>query len=522
MTIALGAIILLPHIEALPPTFEYFLRNTWYAKADRSDSLSKSLMRIPQIAIPYAFGNSGHGEFVKGEGPSVGYAGAMLLPLAALGMFSKRKEKWVILALGVVGFALWARVPGITDAICALPLFDIALNERLIFLAAFAAAMLAALGTEKILSEGAKLQLAVAVIGVLVLLVVGYVLLERRLLALPMPPAYLHLQFLLQAVPLGLLGIWVLGRGTGSRRVTGGVILGLVLAQRAAEGALLYPVFPDRAFYPPLRLLDGIPRNTPFRTTAVGFNFIPNISALYELEDVRGYEAMTFRPLVDTFPLWCVPQAVWFNRIDDPTKPFLNFLNVRYFLIPEGMDPPRGWRTMSHDLGIRVVENPHVLPRAFAPAMFQVAADAPVQLQILQGIDDFGRLGVVERLPGRESSIWIPNGEASVKVLSYGVRQLSVGIRARQPTLVATSVTAWPGWRLRIDGERSELVGYNRAFLSFLVPAGEHRAELTYMPSGFVTGASVSGAALFGLVAAAMFRPRRPASHFHTSDSPAR
>ncbi|MEP6802016.1 MAG: YfhO family protein [Acidobacteriota bacterium] len=522
VTVALGAIILLPHIEALPHTFEYFFRHNWYAKADRSDSLSQSLMRIPQIAIPYAFGNSGHGEFTKGEGPSVGYAGAMLLPLAALGMFSRRKEKWVILALGVVGFALWAKVPGITDAVCALPLFDIALNERLIFLTAFAAAMLAALGTEKIRSENAKRPLALAVVAALALLIVGYLLLEKRLLALPMPVSYLHLQFLLQIVPLGLLGVWLLARGERARNATAGVVFGLVLAQRAAEGSLLYPVYPNRAFYPPLHLLDGIPRNTPFRTTAVGFNFIPNISALYELEDVRGYEAMTFRPLVDTFPLWCVPQAVWFNRIDDPTKPFLNFLNVRYFLMPEGMDPPPGWRTIAHDLGIRVVENPHVLPRAFAPAMFQVAADAPGQLQLMQGIEDFGRLGVVERLPGRESGVWIPNGEASVKVLSYGARELSVGITARQPTLVATSVTAWPGWHLRIDGARSDLLSYNRAFLSFLVPPGEHRAELAYMPSGFVIGAIVSAVGFSSLIGAALFRRRRTAASPRPADSPAR
>jgi hypothetical protein len=512
ITIALGAIVLLPHIEALPHTFEYFFRHTWYAKADRSDALPEALKRLQQIAIPYAFGTSGHGGTTEHQEPSVGYVGSMLLPLATLGLFFKRKEKWVILALGVVGFALWARVPGITDAVCALPLFNIALNERLIFLAAFAVAVLGAFGMEKVLSEGAKRQMALAVVAVLSLIVVGYVLLEERLLALQMPLPYLHLQFLLQFVPLGLLGIWVLAKGERARKATAGVVLGLVLAQRAAEGSLLYPVIPNRAFYPPLRLLDKIPRDQPFRTTAVGFTFIPNISALYELEDVRGYEAMTSRRLVDTFPLWCVPQAVWFNRIDDPTKPFLTFLNVRYFLIPEGTNPPPGWPTIAHDLGIRVVENPNVLPRAFAPALFQIEADGERQLQVMQGIEDFGRFGVVERLPGQQNGVRIPNGEASVKLLSYGAQRFSVGIAARQPTLVATSVTAWPGWRLKIDGVRSELLSYNRAFLSFVVPAGEHRAELEYMPSGFVIGAIVSGASLFSLVVGATFWRRRTAS----------
>jgi hypothetical protein len=282
-----------------------------------------------------------------------------------------------------------------------------------------------------------------------------------------------------------------------------------VLAQRAAEGANLYPVIPNRAFYPPLRLFDKIPRNQPYRTTAIGFTFIPNISALYELEDVRGYEAMTFRRLVETYPFWCVPQSVWFNRIDDPRRPFLSFLNVRYFLIPEGSDPPPGWPTIAHDLGVRLVENPGVLPRAFAPESFRIEADAQLRLQIMGGIQDFGRFGVVDRLVGQPTGVWIPNGKADVKILGHQAQRLSLAVTARQPTLVATSVTGWPGWRLRIDGIATDLLGYDHAFLSFVVPAGKHRAELEYMPKGFTIGAAVTGTALVGLSIAQIMRRRR-------------
>jgi uncharacterized membrane protein YfhO len=61
-----------------------------------------------------------------------------------------------------------------------------------------------------------------------------------------------------------------------------------------------------------------------------------------------------------------------------------------------------------------------------------------------------------------------------------------------------------------MDGKRSDLLPYNRAFLSFVVPAGRHEVELRYMPSGFVVGAAVSGAALLSLlVGAAVYRRRR-------------
>lgn len=512
ITIGLGAIVLLPHLEALPHTLEYFFRNEWYAKTERSVPLAEALTRLPQLVVPYSLGSSGHGDYLKGEGPSIGYVGALLFPLAAVGLFSRRKVKWVILALGALGLCVWARVPGITDVVCALPLFDIALNERLVFLTAFAVAVLAAFGTERILSGEAKRELPLGLGAALLLLALAYRPLQDRLLSLEMPPPYFRLQFLFQFVPLLLLALWVLVRGRFPAKVTAAVILGLLLVQRAAEASLLYPVVPNRAFYPPLRLFERIPRDRPYRTTAVGYTFIPNISALYGLEDVRGYEAMTFRRLFETYPLWCVHQPVWFNRVDDPTKPFLSFLNVKYFLIPEGMPPPSGWPTIAQDLGIRVVENPGVLPRAFAPGMVRVEPDGQRQLQVMGEIHDFARLGVVEQLGRQPTGVWIPNGKASVKILSYAPDGLAVGVNARGPALIATSVTSWPGWRLKIDGKRAALLAYNRAFLSFVVPPGEHRAELEYRPGSFVVGASVSGLTLLSLCFAGLFRRRRQGS----------
>ena len=103
----------------------------------------------------------------------------------------------------------------------------------------------------------------------------------------------------------------------------------------------------------------------PWRFVAVGYNFVPNSASLYELEDVRGYEAMTFRPLFDTFPLWCEHQPVWFNRVDDPSRPFLAFLNVRWALVANGSEAVLpGWTLLHHDGGGLLYENPRALPRA--------------------------------------------------------------------------------------------------------------------------------------------------------------
>jgi len=66
-------------------------------------------------------------------------------------------------------------------------------------------------------------------------------------------------------------------------------------------------------------------------------------------------------------------------------------------------------------------------------------------------------------------------------------------------------------WKLEIDGRRSPLVGYNRAFLGFEVPAGRSRVVLRYLPDGFVGGAAISGVTLAGCLLTPLVRRRRPA-----------
>ena len=397
----------------------------------------------------------------------------------------------------------------------ALPLFDIAINSRMVFLASFAIAALAALGLQRLLERGGS-RLFVAGALVSILAVGGLCYQARaRLAERPMPPEYFRGRILLQVVPLALAAALVLAasrRGRGFEFL-GAAFLVLLVAQRGLEKRDVYPTYPSRAFYPPLSLLDAIPRRAPDRMTAVGFTFIPNIAALYEVEDVRGYEAMTFKPLVETFGLWCVAQPVWFNRVDDPTRPFLSYLNVRYVVAPPGHPPPDGWKTLFRNDEGQLFENPKVLPRAFVPRLLRYEPDSVWQVALLGAIRDFADEGIIggDRPAGVSGNEARANGEASVRIASYGPQRMTLEIDARQPALVATSMTSWPGWKLTVDGARTPLVPYNHAFLGFRVPAGRHTAVLRYMPDGFVAGSVIT---LVSLAAglSLLVRARRPAS----------
>jgi hypothetical protein len=500
LTLGLSAVLLLPLAEALPHTQEQFMRRGWYAHIRKSYPIRETLRHGASNAMPYIFGVSGKGEPLAGFSEPSSYVGTVLWPFAITGLFSRRREKWPLVALGTLGAAMGARVPGIADAVSAMPLFDIGLNDRMIFFTAFAGAGLAALGLEDSRERSSPRAVAIAAAAGAVILTSLYVLRTRwHMEALNMPPGYFRYRYLLQLLPLVLAaGLWLALQRSRRFGLAACMVLVLLLAQRRLEEGEIYPTYPSRAFYPPLHLLDAIPRNSPDRIAAVGHTFIPNIAALYELEDVRGYEAMTFKPLLETYGLWCVPQPIWFNRVDDPTRPFLSFLNARYVVAPPGYPPPEGWKILSRGEEGQLFENPRALPRAFTPRALHYEADSGRQVALLEGIRDFSNKGVVgESPPGGSPGIGArANGEASVRITSYEAQRIALEVDAVQAALVATSVTAWPGWKLTVDGAPAPLVPYNHAFLAFRVSRGRHTAVLRYWPDSFVAGGAISAAAL--------------------------
>ena len=218
---------------------------------------------------------------------------------------------------------------------------------------------------------------------------------------------------------------------------------------------------------------------------------------------------LTLQSLADTFPLWCVPQPVYFNRIDDPTRPFLSFLNVRRILLPDSRTPPPGWPILDHGDGLQLVENPSALPRAFAPRRYRGERNAARRIALLASITDFGQEGVLDADTG---SAWVENGRAEATVEAYAADRLTLRVVSREGAFVGTSLVNWPGWTVAVDGKRVDLVGFNHAFVGFRAPGGAHRVVLRYLPIGVRRGAAISAVSAVLALALVLRRARRGAA----------
>ena len=507
ISLGLAAPLLLPLAESLPLTAEHAFRKSWYARQKRSVPLPASLRQVPPQLAPYSVGVPGHGRKVPGLAVPTSYAGSLVLVLAATGLFAGRnRERWFFLGLGGLTAAVCIGTPA-ADGLARLPLFDIAINEYSIFLATASLCALSTLGVAALAGGRADttfVRASLLTAGVLAVLYARYV---PRLDALGMPAAYSRGRFLLQIVfPLAASALFLPAlRNRRVARAAPAILVVLLAAQRLLEAGSLYPTMAADTWAPRFAVLDGIPRGRPYRFAGVGMTLLPNTATLYGLEDVRGYEGMRLGSLVQTFPLWSVSSSGWFNQVEDPTRPFLSFLNVRWVLEPIGRVAPAGWRILATSDRVRLVENPQVLERAFLPRSYRGESDEARRLDLLHGISDYGEQGVVA---GDTGGAWVTNGRGSISIERYEPERMVLRLDARDSALVGTSLVNWPGWKVAVDGTPAEVLAYNHAFVGFRVPPGVHEVVVRYAPDSVLQGAALAAATALLATALSRRRPR--------------
>ncbi|HEX2062751.1 MAG TPA: YfhO family protein, partial [Thermoanaerobaculia bacterium] len=486
IALALSAIFILPILEAAPQTMEHVTRTGQFAELPRGVPSDEVLKRLATDVFPYLHAR------IEGVPIDTSAVGSIILALAICAVWRVRsRESWFFAGVALFGILAHSEWTPLARALQQLPLFDQSLNERFSFAAALALAMLAAMAVEHLNVRDA----VITCLAVLALLAIGNALIETTR---PRDWGRYAIAAELAGLALATIAVW---------RRAPYAILALVLAQRGVSEGGIYRSFEPRAAYPPIPILEPLKNvHEPFRITGHGRAFIPGTSALYELEDVRGYQAMTFRRYRETYDAWCVHQPVWFNRVDDLTRPFLSFLNVRYAITWDRDPPPDGWREVARQQGSILIENTRVIDRIFVPRAVRLGHPA---LAEMQSETDFRERAWIEAdLPPQERA----NGPGRVTFNRRAAGEWEIDATMEGDGWIVASFPAWKGWRAYVDGRRVETQFANHAFLGIFVPKGRHHVRLVYRPDAFVVGRTISLTTLVLLVLLSAAKNLRPGS----------
>ncbi|HEY1434713.1 MAG TPA: hypothetical protein VGG65_05015, partial [Thermoanaerobaculia bacterium] len=175
LALLFGAPQLLPLLEAIPHSAEYRARRAALSTGPVRQSVpaAAAAARLLPDVLPFAHGIYGKSPVdaarEDGSGMPLGYAGAVLFPLAILAFAgpARVRGRAIFLAFLVAGLAYGASAPVLLDLTARLPGFALALNYRLVFLSGLGLSGLAALGADSLLEEGGLRRLVVASAGVL-------------------------------------------------------------------------------------------------------------------------------------------------------------------------------------------------------------------------------------------------------------------------------------------------------------------------------------------------------------------
>ncbi|MCU1245744.1 MAG: hypothetical protein JWN02_1654, partial [Acidobacteria bacterium] len=423
------------------------------------------------------------------------YAGlaTLALALAALPLLRRRPLARFALGLMLLSFAFMTEPPGWLWLMRRLPMFDAALLQRWRFAWSLGAAILAALAVDALMRGDLprrQLLISVAVVALLFALVITGglpALLARH------PSAFELVQLLAPA----------------------GVLLAVALAfwrlpPRPAAMATIALTFAELMlvtwrFNPPARAEDLLPATgairvmqadrEPHRIVALGWSLIPDTPGFYGLEDVKTTDPLSSPQYLRLVRGYFDMAYDWDMTVRATHYPFCDFMNVRYLYTPPGSAPLRDdVREIYRGADGSVWRNDHALPRYFLVPRFEVEPSFANTVAKLKGVADFRQTAFVDHIPPHVRDAApafaaaadlgpVSSGGGEVRLVRYRSATTELDVDSRGWSLLVSSDTWWPGWRVYWNDIRLPPVKVNGAFVGVFVPPGHGRVLLRYRPA---------------------------------------
>jgi len=180
------------------------------------------------------------------------------------------------------------------------------------------------------------------------------------------------------------------------------------------------------------------------------------------------------------------------------SSPILDLLGVRYIVsakslaeIDTKVDPER-FPVVFEYFGMRVWENPNVLPRVIAATSFYVEPDidyaidngkvAPVDFRSDVVIPHPPQTLGTYRAPVQTIVPLPGQGKANARVVEYRNNVVRIAVETQRDVIIVLNDPWYPYWRAYVDGNEREILQTNYLFRGVHVRSGEHEVDFRFEP----------------------------------------
>lgn len=187
-------------------------------------------------------------------------------------------------------------------------------------------------------------------------------------------------------------------------------------------------------------------------------------------------------------------QQVPYRNIESP---YVDFLNVKYLVVPEWDNPVSATSTRYHPVytnaaeGFLVYENTQVMPRYTFMTDVKKVSDTDAALTLVRaGSVDPHKAVIITGENAPNSACAGKSGR--ITKYSETANMVTVSVFAGCPGYVVGSEVMYPGWTATVDGKSVPVYEANAAFRAVFVPEGEHTVILSYDPYAAYAGLAIT------------------------------
>jgi hypothetical protein len=443
------------------------------------------------------------------------YVGILPLFLAVLAFAGKRTWRhWFFGGLSL--FALLAAIgsPLYLVLYYLAPGFhELAGLGRVLCLAVFGIAGLAAIGLDALLDSGARTRptlpvvIAVAACLCIVLARVAFQPYVKLLDSGWHFDFYLKHQVAIAFALIVLSALLLSLRPRGRLRASAVSIIAcaLVLADLFVIGIRFNPFTDPRMVYPETDAIRWLQQHAGHDRVASlaekGFlDWMPhNAPMVFGLRDIHGSDSLRVRR---SFELVSGPELAQ-AKYPPADSSLLDALGVRYLMTRQPVGEK--WNLV-HDGEVPIYENATSLSRAFVVGQFEVVLDEDFADLLAAGSAELRTKALLE--PGPRP-LQIPSGEvAPIRATAAFARdaldEVVIETEAEKPGLLVLLDSYYPGWRARVYETPVAIRRANHASRGVEIPAGKQVVTFSYEPATFRVGLFCSLIAAAVLAGAAM------------------
>ncbi|MFH1566193.1 MAG: YfhO family protein [bacterium] len=143
------------------------------------------------------------------------------------------------------------------------------------------------------------------------------------------------------------------------------------------------------------------------------------------------------------------------------------------------------WGAEATDTSYFVYENTTYLPRLYlASSIIPTPEQSKYLLGYIGNLKDHKTVFMDQRDVKRNEI----SSEGDVEMLEYKRNYIKASVKSEGPTFLANSTGYYPGWSVKINGEKAKIIQTNWFMIGVYVPKGDNIVEFTYTPYGINWG----------------------------------